>query len=96
MVHHASGIVSEQLDIDVDQALLRLRAFAFATGRRVVDVAREVVDGRLRIESWLDNARRDQPQEPGSGDRGRLRVSVRHLVEDFDLIEFLHGEIAVC
>jgi hypothetical protein len=56
VVHHASGIVSERLDIDVDQALLRLRAVAFAMDRRVADVAREVVDGRVRIERWLNDA----------------------------------------
>ena len=56
VVHHATGIVSEQLDIDVDQALLRLRAAAFAMGGRLADVAGEVVSGQLRIERWLDDA----------------------------------------
>ena len=52
VVHNAAGMVSEQLNIDVDEALLRLRAIAFATDRRVTDVARDVVDRKLRIDRW--------------------------------------------
>jgi transcriptional regulator with GAF, ATPase, and Fis domain len=55
VVHHASGMVSAQLDIDVDEALLRLRAVAFVTGRPLADVARDVVDRELRIQSWADH-----------------------------------------
>jgi len=55
VVHNASGMVSEQLGIGVDEALLRLRAVAFAIERHVADVARDVVDRRLRIESWADH-----------------------------------------
>jgi len=55
VVHQASGVVSEQLDVDVDQALLRLRALGFATGRHLVDIADDVVSGRLRLERWLDD-----------------------------------------
>jgi len=53
IVHQASGMVSERLAIDTDEALLRLRAFAFVTGRRVADVADDVVNRRLRIEAWV-------------------------------------------
>jgi hypothetical protein len=52
IVHNASGMVAEQLGIDVDSALLRLRSLAFATDRRVIDISRDVVDRRVRIESW--------------------------------------------
>lgn len=55
VVHNAAGMVSEQLEISVAEALLRLRALAFATGRRVRDVARDVVDRTLRIERWADD-----------------------------------------
>jgi len=54
IVHNASGMVSEQLGVGVGEALLRLRAIAFATERRVAEVARDVVDRRMRIESWSD------------------------------------------
>ena len=49
-VHNAAGMVSVQLDISVTEALVRLRAYAFATGRLLGDIADEVVARRLRIE----------------------------------------------
>ncbi|MCU1396189.1 MAG: hypothetical protein JWM34_4617 [Ilumatobacteraceae bacterium] len=52
VVHHASGMVSEQLEIDVGSALLRLRAVAFATDRDVADIARDIVARRLRLDAW--------------------------------------------
>jgi hypothetical protein len=52
VVHNASGMVSAQLDIDVDEALLRLRAVAFVIGRPLADVARDVVNRELRLQSW--------------------------------------------
>lgn len=55
IVHNASGMVSEQLGIGVDEALIRLRAIAFATDRRVADVARHVVDRKLRLDAWSDH-----------------------------------------
>jgi hypothetical protein len=54
VVHNASGMVSVQLGVSVEEALVRLRAVAFATERRVADVARDVVERKLRIESWTD------------------------------------------
>jgi hypothetical protein len=46
----ASGMVSVQLDVSVDEAMARLRAYAFATDRTMRDVARDVVARRLRLE----------------------------------------------
>jgi GAF domain-containing protein len=51
-VHNACGMVSVQLGISVDEALLRLRALAFVENRSVVSLARAVVARELRIESW--------------------------------------------
>ena len=50
VVHQASGMVSVQADIDVAEALVRFRAYAFATDRRLDDVAEDVVARRLRFE----------------------------------------------
>jgi hypothetical protein len=50
VVHQATGMVAAQLDVPVDDALLLLRAHAFASGRNVTDVARDVVDRRLRLD----------------------------------------------
>lgn len=52
VVHNASGMISEQLGIDVDEALLRIRALAFVTGRSAADLSRGVVDHRLRLDRW--------------------------------------------
>lgn len=51
VVHQASGMVSAQLDVGVGQALVRLRAYAFGNGRGLTDVARDVVDRRLRFDA---------------------------------------------
>ena len=42
-------MLSVQLGVGVDEALARLRAFAFAEERLVVDVAKAVVARSLRI-----------------------------------------------
>lgn len=50
-VHQATGMVAVQLGVPLDEAFVRLRAHAFADGRPLRVLAREVVDGRLRLES---------------------------------------------
>jgi hypothetical protein len=52
VVHNATGMVSEQLGIDVHEALVRLRSVAFVTGRTVADTSRDVVSRKFRMESW--------------------------------------------
>jgi len=49
-VHNAAGITSVQLGISVTEALIRLRAHAFATNRLISDVAQDVINRRLRLE----------------------------------------------
>jgi hypothetical protein len=48
-VYQASGMVMVQLGIPIDQAMLRLRAYAFVHGRTVTDVARDIVGRELRL-----------------------------------------------
>jgi hypothetical protein len=55
IVHNASGMVSERLGVDLDEALLRLRAIAFATERRVDDLARDIVERTMRVDSWTEH-----------------------------------------
>lgn len=50
VVHQASGMVSVQLGVSVDHALVRLRAHAFRTGTPLIDVARSVVDRTVRFD----------------------------------------------
>jgi GAF domain/ANTAR domain len=54
VVHQAAGMVAVQLGISVADALVRLRAFAFADGTPVQEVAEDVVARRLRFDSRDD------------------------------------------
>jgi hypothetical protein len=58
-IHQASGMVSIQLRIPVTEALVRIRAHAFASGQPVGEVAAEIVARRLRLT--------DDRQQPGEG-----------------------------
>lgn len=49
-VYQAQGMLMAQLDVSAEQALIRLRAFAFARERRVIDVARDIVERRVELE----------------------------------------------
>jgi hypothetical protein len=48
-VHNAAGALSVQLGVTVTEALIRLRAYAFAQGRPLRDVADDIVAPRLRL-----------------------------------------------
>lgn len=48
-VHQATGMISVQLDTDLAQAFVRLRAHAYTHDRRLADVARDVIARRLRF-----------------------------------------------
>ena len=48
-VHQASGMLVVQLGVTIEDALLRLRAYAFASGRSVESVAIDIVERRLRL-----------------------------------------------
>jgi transcriptional regulator with GAF, ATPase, and Fis domain len=49
-IAQATGMLIAQLDIGAAEALMRLRAHAYATGATATEVAREIVDRRLRLE----------------------------------------------
>jgi hypothetical protein len=50
-VSQASGMLLAQLEVEAAEALVRLRAHAYATGRSATDVARDILDRRLRLEA---------------------------------------------
>ena len=50
-VSQATGMLMAQLGIGAAEALVRLRAHAYATGRTATDVARDILDHRLRLEA---------------------------------------------
>jgi hypothetical protein len=49
VVHQATGMISVQLDVSLEEALVRLRAHAFARGTALGEVATEVVSRQLRL-----------------------------------------------
>ncbi len=49
-VHQATGMVSVQLGVSLDEAFVRLRAHAFSEGLPLRTVAREIVTQRHRLE----------------------------------------------
>jgi hypothetical protein len=48
-VHQATGMILVQLGVSAEAAFARLRAYAYAHDRRLGDVARDVVERRLRL-----------------------------------------------
>ncbi|MFC4036130.1 ANTAR domain-containing protein [Streptomyces polygonati] len=49
VVHQATGMVSVQLAVPLAEALLRLRAHAYSSGRTLTETARDIVARRLRL-----------------------------------------------
>jgi len=50
-VSQATGMLVAQLDVDPVEALARLRAHAYATGRSATEVARDILERRLRLDA---------------------------------------------
>ena len=50
VIHQATGMIAAQLDDTVANALARLRAAAFASGRPMYDLAQDVVARRVRFD----------------------------------------------
>ena len=66
-VHQATGMITIQLGVSLAEALLRLRAHAYASGRTVSAIAADVVDRRMFFDdSEPDGTTR---HDPTHGDR---------------------------
>ena len=50
-VSQATGMLVAQLEVEPAEALVRLRARAYATGRSASDVARDILDRRLKLDA---------------------------------------------
>ncbi len=50
VIHQATGMIAAQLDETIPNALARLRAAAFASGRSMYDIAQDVVERRVRFD----------------------------------------------
>jgi hypothetical protein len=53
-VHTAAGIVAVHLGVSVGEALVRMRAYAFARDLRITDVADDIVDQQIPLSEWGD------------------------------------------
>jgi hypothetical protein len=49
-VSQATGMLVAQLGVEPAEALIRLRAHAYASGRPATEVARDILERRLRLE----------------------------------------------
>jgi GAF domain-containing protein len=49
-VSQATGMLVAQLEVEPAEALIRLRAHAYATGRSATDLARAILDHRVKLE----------------------------------------------
>jgi len=58
-IDQATGILTVQLGIGIDEAFVRLRAHAYMRGRRLADVAADVVAHRLRFSPHAEPDRAD-------------------------------------
>jgi hypothetical protein len=50
VVHQATGMLSVQLALTLPNALLRLRAHAYSSGRSITSISKDIVDRRLRLD----------------------------------------------
>jgi hypothetical protein len=50
-VSQATGMLVAQLEVEPPEALVRLRAHAYSTGRSATDVARAILDRQLRLDA---------------------------------------------
>jgi hypothetical protein len=48
-IDQATGMLTEQLGVSIDEAFVRLRGYAYAHDRRLLDVARDLVGRTLRL-----------------------------------------------
>lgn len=64
VVHQATGMVSVQLGVTLAEAVVRLRAYAYASERTLASVAQDVVARRLRFS---DDMSGPYPKDGGEG-----------------------------
>lgn len=69
VVHQVTGMVAVQLRSSAEDALLNLRAYAFASGTGLIEVARRVVERSLSFDEASPDTTLREDHEPEKGDR---------------------------
>ncbi|WP_326719103.1 ANTAR domain-containing protein [Streptomyces sp. NBC_00243] len=59
-IDQATGMLTAQLDVGIDEAFVRLRAYAYMQGRRLADVAADVVARRLHFSPDAEPQQTDE------------------------------------
>ncbi|TDB72284.1 ANTAR domain-containing protein, partial [Actinomadura sp. KC216] len=67
-VYQATGMVAVQLGAGLDEALVRLRAHAFASGTSLPEVAQQVLDRVLRFAPEGGDESEGRDESEGGGD----------------------------
>lgn len=71
VVHQATGMITIQLGVTLAEALLRLRAHAYASGRTVSAIAADVVSRRMVFDDSQPGGTTRHGPTPGSDAAGR-------------------------
>ncbi|MFE9413448.1 ANTAR domain-containing protein [Streptomyces sp. NPDC006704] len=59
-IDQATGMLTVQLGVGIEEAFIRLRAHAFAHGHRLADVASDIVSHRLRFSPGMEPKRTEE------------------------------------
>ena len=99
VVHQATGMVLAQLDISADDARLVIQGHAFAASRSMMEVAQDILDGRIDFADESDSGSRpwhdrDSRRRPASSRRSpawRTRSST-----GYDVVDLLQLLVDTC
>jgi hypothetical protein len=64
VIEQAKGLVAERLGIDMEAAFAALRTYARTNNRKLGDVARTVIEGRIQDLEVAEQPKRKQPRTP--------------------------------
>ncbi|MEJ8636599.1 GAF and ANTAR domain-containing protein [Streptomyces sp. MS2.AVA.5] len=62
-IDQATGMLTVQLGVGIEEAFIRLRAHAYARGQRLAEVASDIVARRLRLPPGPDTDESDEPSD---------------------------------
>jgi|GEM_PF-132760 len=109
LIHQASGMVLAQLGISADDARLVIQGHAFSTGRSMMQVSRDVVDGVLDFSTDEQGIAQDRGRTDEQGGRRTMTESTREiellrafagladtLVAGYDVVDLMQRLVDTC